>query len=58
VLVVPILDGRRMGPPGRALALARRVPQLSVLPAYLVGVGLRPEHAPDFARRREMQDAG
>jgi 2-polyprenyl-6-methoxyphenol hydroxylase-like FAD-dependent oxidoreductase len=50
-LVVPILEGRRMGPPGRALALARRVPQLSVVPAYLVGVGLRPEHAPDFARR-------
>jgi hypothetical protein len=21
------------------------------VPAYLVGVGLRPEHAPDFARR-------
>jgi hypothetical protein len=40
-----------MGPPAPALALLRRVPQVSRLPAYLIGVGLRPEHAPDFARR-------
>jgi hypothetical protein len=33
------------------LALVRRLPQLSVVPAYLIGVGLRPEHAPAFARR-------
>ena len=42
------------------LALLRRVPQVSFLPAHLIGVGLRPEHAPDFARRPAEQpsDAG
>jgi hypothetical protein len=28
-----------------------RFPWLSVLPAYFVGVGVRPERAPAFARR-------
>ena len=32
-------------------ALIQRLPWISVIPAYLVGVGVRPEHAPDFARR-------
>ena len=50
-LVVPILEGRRMSPPKAVLALLHRVPQLTAVPAYLIGVGLRPEHAPDFARR-------
>jgi 2-polyprenyl-6-methoxyphenol hydroxylase-like FAD-dependent oxidoreductase len=50
-VVTPIIEGRRMGPPAPVLALLQRLPQLSVLPAYLIGVGVRPEHAPDFARR-------
>jgi 2-polyprenyl-6-methoxyphenol hydroxylase-like FAD-dependent oxidoreductase len=50
-LVVPILDGRRNGPPDRLLALLRRVPRLTSVTAYLIGVGFKPEHAPDFARR-------
>jgi 2-polyprenyl-6-methoxyphenol hydroxylase-like FAD-dependent oxidoreductase len=50
-LVAPILDGRRIGPPKPVLALLRRVPKISFTPAYLIGVGLRPEHAPDFAKR-------
>jgi 2-polyprenyl-6-methoxyphenol hydroxylase-like FAD-dependent oxidoreductase len=50
-LVAPIVEGRRMGPPEPVLALLRRVPQLSFVPAYLIGMGLRPEHAPPFARR-------
>lgn len=49
-LVVPIIEGRRSGPPKPALALMRRVPAASYLPAYLIGIGLRPEHAPAFAR--------
>jgi 2-polyprenyl-6-methoxyphenol hydroxylase-like FAD-dependent oxidoreductase len=49
--VGPLVEGRRAGPPKPVLALVRRVPQLSVVPAYLIGVGLRPEHAPAFARR-------
>jgi 2-polyprenyl-6-methoxyphenol hydroxylase-like FAD-dependent oxidoreductase len=49
--VGPLVEGRRAGPPKPVLALVRRLPQLSVVPAYLIGVGLRPEHAPAFARR-------
>ncbi|MBW8766855.1 MAG: FAD-dependent oxidoreductase [Geodermatophilales bacterium] len=56
-LVVPIVEGRRMGPPKPVLALLRRVPQVSLVPAYLIGVGLRPEHAPHFARRRAEDSA-
>jgi 2-polyprenyl-6-methoxyphenol hydroxylase-like FAD-dependent oxidoreductase len=50
-LVAPILEGRRMGPPTPALALVRLLPRLSVVPARIIGIGVRPEHAPDFARR-------
>jgi 2-polyprenyl-6-methoxyphenol hydroxylase-like FAD-dependent oxidoreductase len=50
-LVAPIVEGRRMGPPRPVLAVLRRVPRVSLVPAYLIGVGPRPEHAPDFARR-------
>jgi 2-polyprenyl-6-methoxyphenol hydroxylase-like FAD-dependent oxidoreductase len=31
--------------------------QVSIVPAYLIGVGLRPEQAPDFARRPAKKDA-
>ncbi len=37
--------------PPRAAAVARRLSWLTAVPAYLVGVGVRPEHAPAFARR-------
>jgi 2-polyprenyl-6-methoxyphenol hydroxylase-like FAD-dependent oxidoreductase len=50
-VVVPMLDGRRQGPPKLAVALLERIPVTSYIPAYLIGVGLRPEHAPAFARR-------
>jgi 2-polyprenyl-6-methoxyphenol hydroxylase-like FAD-dependent oxidoreductase len=56
-LVTPILEGRRMGPPEPVLALMRRVPAISFVTAYLIGVGPRPEHAPAFARR-PTQDPG
>lgn len=48
-----LLDGSAalLLPPGVA-ALLRRLPWLAVVPAYLVGIGVRPEHAPGFARRR------
>ncbi|MEV0596132.1 FAD-dependent oxidoreductase [Nonomuraea cavernae] len=51
VLAVPVIEGRRKGPPRALLVLLRVFPQLSYVPAYLIGVGLRPEHAPPFARR-------
>jgi 2-polyprenyl-6-methoxyphenol hydroxylase-like FAD-dependent oxidoreductase len=50
-LVQPILDGRRMGPPKPMLAMLRRFPRATSLTAYLIGVGIRPEHAPPFAVR-------
>jgi 2-polyprenyl-6-methoxyphenol hydroxylase-like FAD-dependent oxidoreductase len=50
-LVAPILGNRRAGLPRLVLALLSRVPRITVLPARLIGVGLRPEHAPGFARR-------
>lgn len=50
-LITPVLKGTRTAPPELILRLVRRVPFLNVLPAYLVGIGLRPEHIPAFARR-------
>jgi len=37
--------------PDKLLPILARFPQLSVIPAYVMGVGVRPEHAPQFARR-------
>jgi 2-polyprenyl-6-methoxyphenol hydroxylase-like FAD-dependent oxidoreductase len=54
VVVEPIIDQRRIGPPKPVLTLLRHVPQASYVPAYLIGVGFRPEHAPPFARRQPV----
>jgi 2-polyprenyl-6-methoxyphenol hydroxylase-like FAD-dependent oxidoreductase len=53
-VVEPIIDQRRIGPPKPVLAVLKHVPQASYLPAYLIGVGFRPEHAPAFARRQPV----
>ncbi len=47
------VEGTRTPEPGlpKPLALIQRFPALQVVPAYLVSIGLRPEHAPVFARR-------
>jgi 2-polyprenyl-6-methoxyphenol hydroxylase-like FAD-dependent oxidoreductase len=50
-VIAPILDGERQGPPKPVVAVLKGIPAASFIPAYLVGVGLRPEHAPAFARR-------
>jgi 2-polyprenyl-6-methoxyphenol hydroxylase-like FAD-dependent oxidoreductase len=50
-LVVPILEGRRTGPPKPLLALLQRAPSVTSFTAYLIGVGIRPQHAPAFAVR-------
>ncbi len=50
-LIGPILRGESADPPAALAGLIRRLPWLSVIPAYFVGVGVRPEHAPEFARR-------
>ncbi len=50
-LVEPALAGRLTGPPPAVLALLRRVPGITAVPAYLIGVGFRPESVPPYARR-------
>lgn len=51
MVAAPVVEGRRLGPPKPAQRILRRFPALSFVPAYLVGIGLRPERAPEFARR-------
>jgi 2-polyprenyl-6-methoxyphenol hydroxylase-like FAD-dependent oxidoreductase len=50
-LLGSVLQGREVRPPAAMVNLLQRVPQLTAVPAYVVGVGLLPQHAPDFARR-------
>jgi 2-polyprenyl-6-methoxyphenol hydroxylase-like FAD-dependent oxidoreductase len=50
-LLAPVLEGHEARPPAAVTRLVERVPQLTAIPAYVVGVGLLPQHAPDFARR-------
>jgi 2-polyprenyl-6-methoxyphenol hydroxylase-like FAD-dependent oxidoreductase len=51
-LLGAVLQGRDAArPPAAVVKLLERVPQLTAVPAYAVGVGLLPQHAPDFARR-------
>ena len=45
------------GPPRFVRRLAAAFPPVTVVPAYLIGVGLRPERAPAFARRTPVTSA-
>jgi hypothetical protein len=45
------MDSGKTPAPNKSLYVLARFPQLSAIPAYLMGVGVRPEHAPQFARR-------
>jgi 2-polyprenyl-6-methoxyphenol hydroxylase-like FAD-dependent oxidoreductase len=47
----PIVHGTRTGLPTLPVTMMRKVPALGAVTAYLVGHGIRPERAPDFARR-------
>ena len=51
VLVAPVLRGAEAKPPKPMAALVRRLPWLAAIPARVIGVGIRPERAPEFARR-------
>jgi 2-polyprenyl-6-methoxyphenol hydroxylase-like FAD-dependent oxidoreductase len=52
VLLAAVLQGREAArPPAALLKVLERFPQLTVIPAYFVGVGLLPQSAPEFARR-------
>ena len=50
-VVEPIVRGEREGPPALPLNVLRRFAPASLPLAYAIGVGIRPEHAPPFARR-------
>ncbi|MBJ7399638.1 FAD-dependent oxidoreductase [Mycolicibacterium sp.] len=50
-LIGPILAGKNAEPPAVATDLLRRLPWLTAIPAYIIGVGVRPERAPAYARR-------
>jgi 2-polyprenyl-6-methoxyphenol hydroxylase-like FAD-dependent oxidoreductase len=56
-LIPVVLRGEIKPPPpiitNAAAGLFGWIPSLAVIPAYAIGVGLRPEHAPQFARRTE-----
>jgi 2-polyprenyl-6-methoxyphenol hydroxylase-like FAD-dependent oxidoreductase len=50
-LLGPLLRGADPTPPAALFGLMARLPWLSLVPAYFIGVGVRPERAPAFARR-------
>jgi 2-polyprenyl-6-methoxyphenol hydroxylase-like FAD-dependent oxidoreductase len=50
-VVMPTLAGKITEPPQKLFDLVRRFPFLSALPAFVVGIGPRPEKAPSWARR-------
>ncbi|QLL05075.1 FAD-dependent oxidoreductase [Mycobacterium vicinigordonae] len=50
-LLGPLLRGADPAPPAALFRMLERLPWLSVVPAYFIGVGVLPEHAPAFARR-------
>jgi 2-polyprenyl-6-methoxyphenol hydroxylase-like FAD-dependent oxidoreductase len=51
VIMPALVGGKSLEPPQRLVALLHRFPQLSAIPAFLIGVGPRPERAPAWARR-------
>lgn len=51
-VIAPVISGRNAVAFPRAVGiLLRAVPALSAIPAYLIGIGPRPERAPAWARR-------
>ncbi|OBB28882.1 FAD-dependent oxidoreductase [Mycolicibacterium fortuitum] len=50
-VLAPVMAGADIAPPGTLVRIVRRFPQLTAIPAYLVGTGVRPEHVAAPARR-------
>jgi 2-polyprenyl-6-methoxyphenol hydroxylase-like FAD-dependent oxidoreductase len=50
-LVVPVFAGADGKPPAVFVGLLQKLPWLTAIPARVIGVGIRPERAPSFARR-------
>ncbi|WP_231497377.1 FAD-dependent monooxygenase [Arthrobacter sp. MA-N2] len=48
----PAVRGQMTGPPSPLVFVARHIPWFGKLPALMIAFGPRPEHAPDFARRK------
>ncbi|MFC5061496.1 FAD-dependent oxidoreductase [Actinomycetospora atypica] len=57
MIVIPVLEGRRTAAPSGLRRVLQALPAMSFVPAYLIGVGLRPERAPAFARREPARAA-
>lgn len=51
LLFEPAFEGKRSGAPNIALFFGKYVPGFRFVPARMIAMGPRPEHAPDFARR-------
>lgn len=52
-MVEPVVhNGGVIRPPTPILWLLKTFPALTVIPAHILGLGVTPEHAPDFARRQ------
>jgi 2-polyprenyl-6-methoxyphenol hydroxylase-like FAD-dependent oxidoreductase len=58
LLLRRVLRGADPTPPALLRNVLRKLPWLSAVPAYFVGVGVRPEHAPAFARRKPVERNG
>jgi 2-polyprenyl-6-methoxyphenol hydroxylase-like FAD-dependent oxidoreductase len=53
-MIEPVVrDGGDIRPPAALEWLLKTFPALTVVPARILGMGITPEHAPDFARRPE-----
>ncbi|MGV0680527.1 FAD-dependent oxidoreductase [Mycolicibacterium fortuitum] len=50
-VMAPVMAGADIAPPGPLVHIVRWFPQLTAIPAYLVGTGVRPEHVAAPARR-------
>jgi 2-polyprenyl-6-methoxyphenol hydroxylase-like FAD-dependent oxidoreductase len=50
----PVVTGARSALPPPLITALRRIPVLRYIPAYVIGVGIRPERAPRFARRQPI----
>jgi 2-polyprenyl-6-methoxyphenol hydroxylase-like FAD-dependent oxidoreductase len=50
-VIRPVLGGKQATFPEEILWVTQRFPFVRALPGYVVAIGPRPEHAPDFARR-------
>jgi 2-polyprenyl-6-methoxyphenol hydroxylase-like FAD-dependent oxidoreductase len=55
-LFTPVVNGTRSALPSAQITALRRFPALRFVPAYLIGIGFRPERAPKFARRCATAD--